>query len=109
MNSEEKNRLKEEYRNKEVVGGVYCIRCSGNQRTWIKSTQDLESMRNRFEFALVTKTALEPSMCNEWTKYGAALFSFEVLEEIKKGKDQSDKEFLDDVAALYELWLERKG
>ena len=65
-------------------------------------------MRNRFEFALATKTAIEPSMRNEWVKYGAASFSFEVLEEIRKGKDQTDKEFLDDIAALYEMWLERR-
>ena len=65
-------------------------------------------MRNRFEFTLATKTALEPSMRNEWVKYGAASFSCEVLEEIRKGKDQTDKEFLDDIAALYEMWLERR-
>lgn len=102
MDTDKKRQLKEEYREKEVIGGVYCIKCSGNQRSWIKSTRDMEGSRNRYNFSMNIDSAPEPTMRSEWDKYGKESFSFEVLEEIKKGKDRTDKEFRDDVKALYE-------
>lgn len=39
--------------------------------------------------------------------YGAAAFSFVVLEEMKRIETQTEREFSDDVAALLELWTEK--
>lgn len=107
MDSLRKKELRDAYKSKPVIGGVCCIKCGGSQRQWLQATKDIESLRNRFNFAMSTKTCPDPSMRGEWAKYGVEAFTFEVLEEIKKREDQTDKEFADDVKALYEMWLEK--
>lgn len=107
MNTDRKKELKSEYKSKTVIGGICCIYCSGNQRSRILTTKNIDSLRNRFNFAIATKSCPDPSLREEWTKYGVESFSFKVLEEIKKGEDQTDKEFSDDINVLYDIWLER--
>lgn len=107
MDSARKKELKNIYRNSAVTGGICCIRCSGNQRVLIQATRNIESLRNRFDFAMSMKSCPDPSLRGEWLKYGAESFSFDVLEELKKGKNQTDKEFLDDIDVLYEIWQEK--
>lgn len=103
-----KKELKEQYKNRTVIGGVYCIKCNSNGRQWIKSTMDMTGQKNRFDFSVSVDSCLEPSMRLEWTQYGAESFSFQILEEIKKGETQTEKEFADDVEALLEMWIEKQ-
>lgn len=107
MNADRKKELRNAYKSKPVVGGVCCIRCSDSGHMWLQATKDTESLRNRFNFAVSTKSSPDPTVRAEWEKYGPEAFSFEVLEELKKDEDQTDKEFSDDIDALYELWLEK--
>lgn len=107
MDKGKRKELANAYKNRTMVGGVYCIRCSGNQRTWIRSTTDLEGARNRVLFSLKMKSAPEPSMLRECNEYGWESLSFTVLEELKKEEAQTDREFADDIATLLEIWLER--
>lgn len=103
-----KKELKENYKNNTVIGGVYYIKCNDNGRTWIKSTKNMPGQKNRYEYSISTNTCPEPSMCVEWNKYGANSFSFVVLEEIKKGETQTDREFSDDIKVLLEMWIEKQ-
>lgn len=107
MNPDRKKELKNTYKSKPAVGGVCCIRCSGNQRPYIQATRDIEGLKNRFRFAVSTGTCPDPTLRGAWEKYGAASFSFAVLDQITKGENQTQKEFADDVTALYEIWLEK--
>ncbi len=103
-----KKELKEHYKNREVIGGVYCIKCSGNGRMWIKAAKDLAGVKNRFEFSVSINSCLEAGMLAEWNQYGASSFSFVILEEIKKGETQTDREFTDDIDVLLEIWIEKQ-
>lgn len=108
MDKSLRNKLKDQYINRTVIGGVYCIKCDGNDRVWIKSTKDMTGQKNKFKFSISTNSCPEPSMCAEWKKYGAESFSLTVLEEIKKGETQTQREFIDDIDALFEMWLEKQ-
>lgn len=107
MNTDRRKELKHAYKTKPVVGGVYCIRCSGNQRLYIQPTVDMEGIRNRFQFAVSTGTAPDPSLRGEWETYGIGSFTFTVLDELKKSETQTQKAFREDINALYEIWLEK--
>lgn len=109
MNTDRKKELKNAYKEREVVGGVCCIRCAGNGRVWIQPTNDIESLRNRFNFAILTKGCPDPTTRPDWEKYGSESFYFSVLETLKKGEDQTDREFADDIETLCELWVEKQN
>jgi hypothetical protein len=46
-------------------------------------------------------------MIREWQAYGPEAFSFEVLEEVKREEDQTEKEFMEDIQVLLEIWHEK--
>lgn len=104
MNESTKKRLKEEYKNREYVGGIYCVRCTESENKWLRSTVDLKGSKNRFDFSVCTNSCPEISMMKDWNLYGTSSFVFEILEEITKKETQSDREFADDVEALFEMW-----
>lgn len=101
--------LKNQYKNREIIGGVYRITCSGNGRSWLKSTCDLNEQQNRFRFFLSGNFTPEPGMRTEWNQFGAASFSFAVLEELKKGELQTEEEFAKDIQTLFEMWLQKQS
>jgi len=107
VNADQKKSLKDAYKEKQMVGGVYRIQCSGNQRAWIKATKNLAGQQNKYGFAIATGTAPEPGMRNEWLQYGVDSFSFTVLETLTKKKDQTEEEFGEDIDTLLEMWTEK--
>lgn len=107
MNEEKKRQIRNEYKSKPAVGAIYALECSGNKRRCIKSTVDIEGLKNRFQFALSIKGCPDPVMTAEWKEYGSESFSLVVLEELKMKEDQTAREFRDDMKQLYELWLEK--
>ena len=107
MDKQSKKVLKEQYRSMPEVGGVYCIRCKGLNKIWIKTTANMQGAKNRFEFLISTNHCPEPGMIEAWKQFGAAAFSLEVLEEIKKKETQTNREFSEDVDTLLEIWREK--
>ena len=79
MESAKRKELKNAYKEKPAIGGIYCILCSGDGRR------------------------------KEWSQYGARSFSFSILEELKKKETQTEHEFSEDIGVLLEIWLEKYG
>lgn len=107
MDSGKRKELKNAYREKAAIGGIYRIQCSGNGRAWMKSTTNLAGQKNKFTFSVSINSCPEPTMQAEWMEYGAQSFSFTVLEEMKQKETQTEREFADDVKALLEIWQEK--
>ena len=108
MEKQSKRENKEQYKNRSVIGGVYCITCTKSGRSWIKSTKDLAGQRNKFDFFTSTNLCPEPGMSSDWKQYGAESFSFSILEQLEKGESQTDKEFADDIQTMYDMLLEKQ-
>jgi hypothetical protein len=102
-----KKTLKEQYKNRTLIGGIYCIKCNGNHAQWLRSTTNMQGSKNRFQFSVSTNSCPELCMHDAWKQFGATSFSFEILEEIKKKETQSEQEFKDDINTLMELWKEK--
>jgi hypothetical protein len=109
MERHSKKEIKEQYKNRKLIGGIYSIKCNGNGRIWFKSTNDLEGQINKFNFFVSTNFCPEPTMRVDWNQYGAQAFSFTVIEKLEKSETQTEKEFTDDIHALHEMWINESG
>ncbi len=103
-----KKKLKVQYENKVIIGGLYCIKCLGNNKLWLRATTNMQSAKNRFAFSVSTNSCPEPCMSEEWKHFGASKFLFDILEEIKKKETQTEREFTSDVHTLLKLYTERE-
>lgn len=107
MDTQSKKELIEKYKNRAIIGGIYCFKCNTTNQAWIRATKDMKGTKNRFVFSVSANTCPDARMNEAWEKYGAASFSIEVLEELEKKETQTDSEFLDDLNVLLELWQEK--
>jgi hypothetical protein len=87
---------------------VYCIRCGGNGRAWIKITKNMTGQMNSFQFSVSNGMCPSPEMRAEWHEYGKESFTLTVLEELEKKETQTDAQFGNDLAVLLEMWREKQ-
>jgi hypothetical protein len=96
--------LSRAYRERERRGGVYRIVNTANARYLLDHTLDVASVRNRFEFAVTTGSAVHPRLRQDWHAHGPSAFTLEVLDELTQAPDQSQADFVADLEALEQLW-----
>ena len=102
-----KKELRAQYREREIVGCVYIVRNTRNNRLLLESAADVSSTRNRFEFSQTTGSCVSMKLQKDWAEHGSGAFAFEVLEELKKGEAQTDAQFKADLELLREMWREK--
>ncbi len=93
MEPSKKKQLLEAYRQREIIGGIYAIRCAPTGKAFMDSAVDLAGIQNRFQFSLNTKTCIHQALQADWRKYGTDAFSFEVLETVAKKEEESMEEY----------------
>ena len=96
--------LIKEYKNRKLCGGVYTITNTLNGKYLIGHAANLQSVRNRFQFAITTGSTIHPKMQKDWQESGAQAFTLTVLEELEQKPAQSQAEFMDDLQTLEQLW-----
>ena len=96
-----------QYKEREVVGGVYAIKSTQNGKLLLLATTDMQGSKNRFAFAQSTDSCVDMKLRSDWNRQGGGAFVFESLEELKKGETQTAKEFKTDIDTLKELWLDK--
>jgi hypothetical protein len=95
--------LSKDYKERTQVGCVYTITNARNGKYLIGHAADLASVRNRFQFAVTTGSAADPRLRADWAAFGAQAFTLDVLEELERGPEQTQTQFLDDLKALEQL------
>ena len=96
-----------QYKERDVVGGVYVIRNILNNKLLLGAAADLQGIKNRFDFSQKTGSCVDLKLQSDWSKQGGEQFVFEVLEELKKGETQTVESFNADIDLLKEIWLEK--
>lgn len=91
------------YKERRRIGAVYAITNTRNGKYITGHTADIASVRNRFQFAVTTGSAVDPRLRNDWEVFGPAAFSLDILEELERQPDQSQAGFLADLRTLEDL------
>jgi hypothetical protein len=107
MDRKTKKEMQAEYKEREVIGGVYLVRNTLKNKSLLSVATDLRGSVNRFEFSEKTGSCVYPQLQNDWAEQGGSGFVFETLEELKKGDAQTASEFKADLELLKEMWLEK--
>ncbi|SNS90507.1 hypothetical protein SAMN05446037_102659 [Anaerovirgula multivorans] len=107
MSIQSRKELKEQYKNREIIGGVYRIICKENGKFWLRATKEIEVSKNRFLFSIATNSCPETCMIKEWKQFDPSAFSFEILEKIKMEETQTEIEFIEDTNILLEIWKDK--
>ena len=91
------------YKNRIEIGGIFAIKNTMSKKWYVDSSPDLAATKNRFDFMGDSYMKI----ANDYKAQKGMGFVFEILEELKKGEAQSDKEFREDLALLKAIWLEK--
>jgi hypothetical protein len=95
--------LSREYKERRLQGGVYVVMNTVNGKYLLGHAANLASVRNHFQFAVSTGSALHPKLKQDWAECGGQAFTLEVVEELEQRPDQSQAEFIDDLKTLEDL------
>lgn len=107
VDKQKRRELKEAYKKKKTIGGVYAVVNTATGRALLMSTPDIEGIQKRFEFAYKTGMYFHPKLQKDTQQYGAGAFSFSVIETLEKKEMETDREFRDDLETLLSLWREK--
>lgn len=107
MDKASKKEMRAQYNERKVIGGVYAVRNTLNNKLFLDVSTDLRGSKNRFDFAVTTGSCVYLKLQNDWTEQGGNQFVIEVLEELEKGEGQSSPEFKDELELLKQMWLEK--
>lgn len=106
MDKRERKKIIDAYKVRRAVGGVFAVRNSAIGKSLVQYTADLQGSRNRFEFSQATGGCAFKPLQEDYKKFGAGAFSFEVLEQLEQKEGQSYDSFKQDIEALYSMLTE---
>ena len=102
-----KKDMQEQYKAREMVGGVYAVKNTAKNKLLVDAAVDLRGSKSRFDFAAKTGSCVYPKLQKDWNEQGGDQFVFEILEEITKGDTQSPADFKADVELMKQMWIEK--
>lgn len=97
-----------EYKDTFPSMGIYAVRNTATGRVWLGKSQNVEGALNRIRFELNMRGCRTPTLLEEWQRFGAASFAFEVLDRVKRREDPSF-DYEAELQALLELWQAELG
>ncbi len=103
MDKQQRRQIASDYKKRMQQGGVYAIRCTQNGKSLLLSTADMVGSLNRYDFSQMTGGCLHPKMRDDWAKFGAAAFVFEIVETLTQQETQTDADFHKEIGELLDM------
>lgn len=97
--------LTRRYKESHPPMGVYVIRNVATGRVFVRASLNLDGAMNRDRFELGLKQHRHRVLMDEWLRYGAENFRFEVIDTIKKREDPAF-DYQAELDAMLALWAE---
>jgi len=101
-----KEELKREYKERPKPAGIFRIRNNANGKSLLGSSLNLEGPLNAHKFMLTIGRHQNEVLQNDWNKFGADQFDFEILEAVKV-KDDPSFSIEDELTLLEQIWVEK--
>lgn len=105
MSNPSRKELKREYREKPLVPGVFQIKNNVNGKVFLGSSLNIDGPLNAHEFMLSSGSHRNAELQADYKKFGADVFSFDVLGVVKLS-DEPGFKLEDELETLEQLWLE---
>jgi len=102
-----KKELKEQYKQMKPDMGIYVVRCNLNDKCYIGATKNLKGKINSTKFSLGFGSHLNRELQKEWNNFGEANFTIEILDTLRYDKDETKKDYSEDLETLMEIWKEK--
>lgn len=83
----DRKQIKREYKEKKHPMGIYKVTNKVNGKIFIRKSKDINASANRFEFGKRINKCLENELKEDFEKYGADNFCFEIEVELKEKND----------------------
>ena len=107
----DKSAAKKEYKQARRPMGVYRIRNTRNNKSYVGFDIDLSARINRHKAELNFGSHRNRELQVEWNSIGESFFQFEVLHELNH-KENSPASLIEELQVLAEMWtrkLEKAG
>lgn len=93
----------------EVEMGIIQIYNKVNGYSFVDISSNLYKPFESIKFKLNLGKIRIKNFQEDWNKYGEDAFEFIVVEKLKKKENSTDKEALDDLKELLNLWIDSQG
>lgn len=80
MDTKAKKAAAEQYKKRESVAGIYCLRSAATGSVWVGHARDIEAIGNRVRFTLRTRAHQSKSLQAVFDAHGDGDISMEELE-----------------------------
>jgi hypothetical protein len=102
----DKSAAKNEYKRAKRPMGVYRIRNTRKNKSYIGCDTDLPAKINRHKAELKFGSHRNRELQEEWNLFGGSSFQFEVLDELDH-KEDSQASPVEELQVLKEMWMNR--
>ncbi len=106
MDKEKKKMLAAEYVMASRPAGVYRVVHEESGKSFVGTTPDLNAMRNRLDFEMNMGSSMKKALLQDWRKFGADSFRYEVLETFKP-PENGQYNLMKELKRMEADWLER--
>jgi group I intron endonuclease len=98
--------VKRQYKDAPKQAGIYTITNTANGKILLGSSKNLHGPLNRHKFMLAHGSHWNKALQDDWRKFGAEAFKFEVVEVIEP-KDDPNFNLDDELTLLEQIWIEK--
>ena len=102
----DKSAAKKEYKQAKRPMGVYRIRNTQNNKSYVGFDRDWSAKINRHKAELKFGSHRNRELQEEWNSFGESSFQFEVLDELDH-KENSQTSPIEELQVLAEMWIRK--
>lgn len=104
-----KKELINRYKHQEVEMGIIRVHNTLTGYSFVDICTNLYKPFEGIKFQLNLGRFKVKNFQEEWNKYGEQAFTFEIVEKLKPIEGATDKEKMDDLKELLQMWVDSQG